>query len=111
MVAKSCRECGTVCQGAICADCKPLAERRRDRPSASRRGYDSKYRAARLRVVQQARAGRPCVICKEGFKVGELVTAEHIIALRHGGGNEVGNLGPAHARCNFGWNRGQGKDS
>jgi hypothetical protein len=33
------------------------------------------------------------------------VTAEHIVPVRQGGTSEAANLGPAHARCNYAWNR------
>lgn len=105
MVAKSCRSCGVVCQGGLCQECRSEHERTRQRPSASRRGYDARYRANRLKVVEAAKRGEPCCICGLGFDPDELITAEHIVPLRQGGDNERSNLGPAHARCNFAWNR------
>lgn len=104
MVAKSCRNCGQIGL-AICDDCSALVERRRNRPSASARGYNAEYRRNRQVVVDQAKRGRPCVICGEDFTSEDLITAEHIIPLRSGGSNSKNNLGPAHAKCNFGWNR------
>lgn len=109
MVAKSCRYCGTVCAGPVCDECgaerRRVRERARNRPSAARRGYGADYRRNRRVVIDQAKRGRPCVICGNPFTAGELVTAEHIVPLRRGGGNSPGNLGPAHLRCNSGWNR------
>lgn len=35
----------------------------------------------------------------------ESLTVEHIVPIRDGGTNEPANLGPAHARCNYGWRR------
>jgi hypothetical protein len=109
MVAKSCRNCGTVCQGSICADCKPAETRRRDqrRGTPSQRGYDAEYRRNRLVVVDQAKRGKPCCICGLGFNEDELVTAEHVIPLRHGGSNDKSNLSPAHSGCNSAWNKKQ----
>lgn len=104
MVAKSCRGCGAVGR-ALCDDCSALQERRRGRPSASSRGYDAEYRRNRLTVIDQAKHGKPCVICGLDFTSSDLVTAEHVIPLRHGGSNDKSNLGPAHATCNYGWNR------
>lgn len=105
MVSKSCRVCGAITAGSICNDCRNDQERLRDRPSSTKRGYDANYRAQRLKVVEAARRGEPCCICHEAFGYDELVTAEHIVPLRQGGTNERANLGPAHARCNFAWNR------
>lgn len=107
MVAKSCRACGTVCQGSICDDCRIERDRLRERqrPSASARGYDARYRRARNSVVQRARNGEPCCICRELFQPGELVTAEHVIPVRRGGTGDESNLAPAHARCNYAWNK------
>src|ERR1700744_6286410 len=107
MVAKSCRKCGCVCAGSLCTDCRNDQERKRNRPSAAKRGYGAQYRANRLRVLQRARNGEPCCICGQKFTLNELdgVTAEHVVPLRHGGGSEEANLAPAHPRCNFGWNR------
>lgn len=104
MVAKSCRGCGAIGK-PICGDCSSLYEYRRNRPSASKRGYDAEYRRNRLTVVDQAKRGRECVICGLGFTTADLVTAEHIIPIRQGGKNDLGNLGPAHLACNVGWNR------
>ena len=103
MVSKSCRGCGRICQGSQCDDCRSARERRR--PSSRQRGYNTAYRRLRLKVVEQARHGRPCVICGRSFSPDDLVTAEHILPLRLGGQNTDGNLGPAHAKCNYGWSR------
>jgi 5-methylcytosine-specific restriction endonuclease McrA len=107
MVAKSCRNCGIICAGSLCQDCRNDQERKRNRPTASQRGYGARYRANRLSVLQRARAGEPCCICGQGFTVDELddVTAEHVVAVRHGGSSDAVNLAPAHPRCNYGWNR------
>lgn len=106
MVAKSCRGCGQV-GAALCGECSTLQERRRNRPSASARGYDAEYRRNRLVVVDQAKRGAPCVLCGSGFTGQDIVTAEHIIPLRYGGTNNRENLGPAHLRCNSGWAKGE----
>lgn len=104
MVAKSCRGCGAIGR-ALCDECSALQERKRNRPSASARGYDAEYRRNRLVVVDQAKRGAPCVLCGKPFTASDTVTAEHIVPLRSGGTSAKGNLGPAHAVCNFGWNR------
>lgn len=48
-----------------------------------------------------------CVICGRGFTLADLapgkLTAEHLRPRRDGGSNELANLGPAHASCNYGW--------
>lgn len=104
MVAKSCRGCGQV-GSSLCDECSALQERKRNRPSASQRGYDAEYRRNRLTVLVQAKHGKPCVICGQPFTDQDMITAEHIIPLRMGGTSAKSNLGPAHASCNFGWNR------
>jgi 5-methylcytosine-specific restriction endonuclease McrA len=104
MVAKSCRGCGHIGK-PLCDECRNLVERRRGRPSASQRGYDAEYRRNRLVVVDQAKRGRECVICGLGFCSTDLITAEHIVPIRQGGNNAKNNLGPAHTKCNYGWNR------
>lgn len=104
MVAKSCRGCGAVGR-ALCDECATLQERKRNRPNASARGYDATYRRNRLVVVDQAKRGAPCVLCGLPFTDKDMITAEHIIPLRAGGTSSKSNLAPAHAVCNFGWNR------
>lgn len=104
MVAKSCRGCGAIGR-ALCSECEALQERKRNRPSATGRGYDAEYRRNRQVVVDQAKRGKACVICGYDFTTTDLITAEHIIPLRAGGDSSKSNLGPAHARCNFAWNR------
>ena len=81
--------------------------RRNARPSSSSRGYDGEYQRNRPIVIRQGRRGRPCVICGKSFTKGEKITVEHIVALRDGGTSRLANLGPAHAPCNTGWNRGK----
>lgn len=59
--------------------------------------------------VNRGRSPKPlkpdilCVVCGLPFLAGESWTAEHIKPLRDGGTSDRANLGPAHARCNFGW--------
>lgn len=89
-----------------CPPCQHHATARRNkRPSSSERGYDAEYQRNKPIVIKQGRDGRPCVICKKPFTIGELITVEHIIPLRAGGTSDLANLGPAHQRCNTAWNK------
>lgn len=51
-------------------------------------------------------AGLPCVICDRPFERRADITCEHLIPLRRGGSNDLGNMGPAHKGCNSGWSKG-----
>lgn len=93
-----------------CPACQGVATQQRNaRPSSTSRGYDAEYERNRPAVIQQARHGRPCVICRKPILASQKVTVEHVIPRRIGGGNGMDNLGPAHAWCNTGWNRGKRK--
>lgn len=89
-----------------CPPCQAHAtQRRNQRPSSSQRGYDGEYQRNKPLVIAQARAGRPCVICKKPFTARNKITVEHLKPLRQGGTNNLANLGPAHAWCNTAWNK------
>lgn len=55
----------------------------------------------RVRSAVLARDGRRCGICGGGIQPGEPVHLDHIIPWSKGGSNDVGNLQPAHPRCNM----------
>jgi 5-methylcytosine-specific restriction endonuclease McrA len=93
-----------------CPACQTAATARRNqRPNSAARGYDGEYQRNKPIIIQQGRDGRPCVICRKPFTPRNKITVEHIKPLRDGGSNDLANLGPAHAWCNTGWNRGQQK--
>lgn len=89
------------------ADTAARARRARSAANRPRRVYaDAEYRRNAKVVAERARANREvCVKCGRPFAPGETITAEHLIAVRNGGSNALSNLGPAHSRCNTGWNR------
>ena len=94
----------------MCDEClasRPSQQRKPDtRPSRQDRGYDAEYERNRALMLERAQANNwPCVVCGLDFALGELITAEHLIPKRLGGGNGLDNLGPAHSRCNSGWRR------
>lgn len=90
-----------------CPPCQAIATaKRNERPSSTSRGYDAEYERNRPIVIEQGRQGRRCVICGKPFTAANKITVEHIKPLREGGTNDLANLGPAHAWCNTGWNRG-----
>ena len=91
-----------------CPACQATATAKRNaRPSSSSRGYDGEYQRNKPVIIAQGRSGRACVICGKPFTAKNKITVEHITPLRSGGTGELGNLGPAHAWCNSGWNRGR----
>ncbi len=101
-----CRSCGRPGK-ALCDPCKALRES--VRPSRQARGYDTAYDQNRRQIVSRVLADPtvPCSLCGRSFvgcKPSE-ITAEHRIPLRYGGTSDLGNLTPAHAKCNYGWRR------
>lgn len=89
---RPCRVCGKPSKGATC----PAHSQRQAR------GYDSEYERNRRLMIRLARYhGWSCVICGKGFGPTEQITAEHVTPVGMGGGGSIGNLGPAHARCNY----------
>jgi 5-methylcytosine-specific restriction endonuclease McrA len=96
----------------MCTECKAKEpskpHRRTDNRSPRLRGYDAQYEVNRATVVKiTSLYGLPCGICGYPFKPGEMITAEHVMPLRQGGSNDLGNLIPAHRRCNSAWRRGR----
>ena len=104
---RPCRRCGKPGK-AICELCRSADNRRREaaRPSARQRGYDSTYSRNRALMIARAWAnGELCAICGREFARKEDITAEHLIPLRRDGTSALGNLGPAHGKCNSWWSR------
>lgn len=93
MLKRPCRTCGKPTRNNAC---HPVQ-------SASRRGYDATYRRNREAVVTHwRRLNLPCVICGHRIAPNEPITAEHLTPRSRGGTSALGNLGGAHARCNYG---------
>jgi len=91
-----------------CPPCQATATAARNtRPNSAARGYNGEYQRNKPVIINQARHGRPCVICRKPFTPANKITVEHIIPLRDGGTNDLANLGPAHTWCNTAWNRGK----
>jgi 5-methylcytosine-specific restriction endonuclease McrA len=67
--------------------------------------YSAEYwRNARL-MRAEFRNGDPCVICGQPILMVNQLSIEHIIAKRNGGSDKRSNLGYAHRRCNYAWNK------
>jgi hypothetical protein len=117
-VLKPCLICGVPTNGSRCPKHQVKQAPRQAR------GYGAEYDRGGRGVREAARAawaaGREvhCVICglpipNPDSQIGMpesvirklRLTTEHITPRRAGGGNHAGNLGPAHARCNYGWRR------
>lgn len=106
---KPCRRCRRPSKTSICEDC--LKAQERARPSRQDRGYDAEF--DRNSALIRAEAGRvwgsggvvACVVCGRAIPGPGDLTIEHRRAVRDGGTNALPNLGPAHARCNYGWRR------
>jgi hypothetical protein len=102
MLKRPCFVCGTPVRASMCDTClalRPPQQRRQpaNRPSRQARGYDAEYDQNRRAMVRHTReTGRPCVICGQPFGLEEMITAEHLVPKRLGGGNDLGNLAPAH---------------
>lgn len=96
---------------ATCPACNRIRQARR--PSRQQRGYDTTYDTNRKVTIQAALDaadnGTPvtCSRCPHPCLRGQNLTADHLKALRDGGTNDLGNLAPCHAACNYGWNRGR----
>lgn len=73
MTLKSCIDCGELCQGARCTDCRPATDRqyvRAPKTSSTARGYDQQWR----RLSERARRLQPwCSDCGSP----EDLTGEH----------------------------------
>lgn len=73
MTLKSCVDCGDLCQGTRCTDCRPVVDRtyaRAPKTSSTTRGYDSVWR----RLSERARRLQPW--CSDCGSVEDL-TGEH----------------------------------
>jgi 5-methylcytosine-specific restriction endonuclease McrA len=85
------RTCPNLTSGSRCA----LHARRStdSRPSSSQRGYDRDYQRKRVALLSN---GARCVYCGK-----PATTVDHVRALALGGTNEMSNLAPCCARCNY----------
>lgn len=91
---KPCTNCGILIKGAAqCAKCKNTQGD--NRPSASKRGYDSQWRKI-SRLMRQAQPW--CSFCGLPFDL----TVDHILPLSMGGTNEPANLRVLCRSCNSG---------
>lgn len=107
MLPKPCRVCGKPGK-AICDQCSNVQRARYEtsRPPKTNVYRHGEYQTNRRIIIDRAWAlDQPCVICGHTFVRKEDITVEHIIPLRKGGTSALSNLGPAHAWCNYGWNR------
>lgn len=99
MLMKSCRKCGKPGK-ALCDSCRGLQTH--SKPTNPRYREAEYIKNRRIMIDNSWAYGIPCCICGKGFGNKSDITAEHIVSLRHGGTNELSNLGPAHRRCNLG---------
>lgn len=91
----SCRICGAITAGSpYCVAHSAEGERTERQPW--RKGYsDPAYRRARAEALE--RAGGRCEEC--GEELGEGAEVDHVVALRDGGANVIGNLLVRCRRC------------
>lgn len=91
----ACGRCGKPDRKALCDACR----------SATYGSGEYQQNSALIRAEVQRRMSLGivvrCVICGAPLARPRDVTVEHIRPARQGGGNELSNLGPAHARCNY----------
>jgi len=91
---------------AYCAECGRARRRPDPRPSAARRGYDSRWRRLRRMVL----AEQP--LCRRCLERGEVRLAEHVHHLRPlvaGGTHERDNLMPLCRKCHAEVHRREGE--
>lgn len=110
MLKRPCARCGVPSRQTPCASCRAAAPRRPHRRTDTRpprqRGYDALYEVNRATLVSMVRMyDLPCALCGGSFAPGQAITADHVVPLRRGGGNDLDNLRPAHVGCNSGWRR------
>lgn len=113
MVNRPCLDCGKLSEGTRCEPCrlKKDGTRYARRGSTTDRGYGHAYRQRRPQVLQGATR---CVTCHEPFAPDNPATAGHVKDLRDLPREQrrvsaaTAELMPQCARCNYGWQRGQG---
>lgn len=93
-VRRVCLDCGRLtASGSRCEECQAALMRRmqqqRNRPSATRRGYGSKWQATRLAVLE--RDGWTCQRCGKHL-IGADATVDHVIPKARGGTDDPANL-------------------
>lgn len=82
--------------GAWCPAHQQLSVTPDERPSASRRGYDVRWRKIRRMVLREEPL---CVECEKAGRVTAANEVDHIIPLRQGGTHERSNLQPLCKSC------------
>ena len=88
--------------GTRCHDCETMNEavRRAKRGKTSER-YSKEYQAIRKTLLEHARAeGMICVLQFEGICTERLTSADHIVPISRGGGDDIDNLQPTCSPCN-----------
>jgi 5-methylcytosine-specific restriction enzyme A len=91
---RPCLSCGRPTPKTRCPECAREQERSR-RPSYRARGYDAEYQRNRKLLLAQYPT---CAICGNAAAT----TADHIVPRSEGGSNDIANLRPACAKCNYG---------
>lgn len=103
MLKRPCIRCGTPSAHNPCPSCAKLMRPAfpSHKRSRQQRGYNAEYDRNRDAVIQHVILhGGVCFLCGRAFAHDQKITAEHIVPLRKGGGNDLGNLAPAHLSCN-----------
>lgn len=87
--------CRKVVTKGRCSSCQRKLNRKqdRDRGTANERGYNYGYQQARKVVL----ADDICHICG----LPGAATVDHLVPRSLGGSNDLENLAPAHASCNY----------
>ena len=82
-------------QRGLCPRCR--REHERQRGSSTKRGLGADYRRVRAQVLREETR---CWLCGQPARLGDPLTADHVVARVDGGTNTRENLRAAHASCN-----------
>ena len=61
----------------------------------------ARSRAARKAILYLVEQGAPCSKCGQPVRLDQHWHADHLVPRVYGGSDEIGNLWPAHAKCNM----------
>ena len=92
----ACRRCGFPSPSSLCAKCRGET-------------YDAQDYRVNSAIIRKRAAALlalggfvPCIICGHSIRSMDELTIEHLASVGQGGSNVLGNLAPAHAKCNYG---------
>jgi hypothetical protein len=97
-VKRSCK-CGNTHDRYVAC---PIAIQHHNRSNQS---YSAEYKRNERILRQRFRIGDVCIICNTPITSIDQLSIEHVIARRNNGSDHISNLGYAHRRCNYSWNK------